>query len=60
MKKQSRTAYQHEPLITPAAWQGEERRFAIRLGQLLERLFQNQQRLMQRVKTLEEEKHAQV
>ena len=60
MKKQQYTAYQHEPLITPASWQGEERRFAIRLGQLMDQLFREQQRLISRVKTLEEEKNAQV
>jgi len=60
MRKQHQITYQHEPLRTPAAWQGEERRFAIRLGQLVEQLFLNQQRLSQRLKILEEEKNAQV
>lgn len=60
MRKQYQITYQHEPLRTPSQWQGEERRFAIRLGQLVEQLFLNQQKLSQRLKTLEEEKNAQV
>ena len=51
---------QHEPLLTPPKWQGEERRFAIRLGQMLEELFRNQNRMLRRLKALEEEKNAQV
>lgn len=54
------TAYQHEPLVTPSGWQGEERRFAIRLHQLVERLFRTQQQLLRRVKALEEERNAQI
>lgn len=33
------TSYQHEPLVTPAGWTGEERRFAIRLKQILDDLY---------------------
>ena len=36
MKKQQNQSYQHEPLLTPSQWQGEEKRFAIRLAQLME------------------------
>ena len=60
MKRQHQTVYQHEPLLTPSAWQGEDRRFAIRLAQMMEQLFLEQRKLVQRVKTLEEEKNAQV
>ena len=51
---------QHEPLLTPPRWQGEERRFAIRLQQLLEELFQTQRALIRRVSALEEEHNAQI
>lgn len=34
------THYQYEPLITPAEWQGEEKRFAIRLAAHLDNVFQ--------------------
>lgn len=35
-----RTQYQYEPLVTPESWQGEERRFALRLGMILDALHQ--------------------
>ena len=60
MKKQQMQSYQHEPLLTPQGWQGEEKRFAIRLAQLIEQLFQTQQGMLRRLKQLEEENHAQV
>jgi len=60
MKKQQQQSYQHEPLLTPSGWQGEEKRFAIRLGQLMEQLFQTQQGILRRLKKLEEEQHAQI
>jgi hypothetical protein len=37
--KNRQTSYQYEPLVTPTKWQGEERRFSIRLTQLLDDLF---------------------
>lgn len=51
---------QHEPLVTPQNWQGDERRFAIRLHQLLEELFHMQRVLMNRISALEEERNAQI
>lgn len=60
MQKQQIQSYQHEPLLTPQSWQGEEKRFAIRLGQLMEQLFQTQQGILRRLKKLEEEQHAQI
>ena len=60
MQKQQIQSYQHEPLLTPQGWQGEEKRFAIRLGQLMEQLFQTQQGMLRRLKKLEEEQHAQI
>lgn len=60
MNKHQQQSYQHEPLLTPSGWQGEEKRFAIRLGQLMEQLFQTQQGMLRRLKKLEEEQHAQI
>ena len=60
MKKQQNQSYQHEPLLTPSKWQGEEKRFAIRLAQLMEQLFHTQQSILRRLKALEEEQHAQI
>ena len=60
MQKQQIQSYQHEPLLTPQSWQGEKKRFAIRLGQLMEQLFQTQQGILRRLKKLEEEQHAQI
>ena len=60
MKKQQNQSYQHEPLLTPSKWQGEEKRFDIRLGQLMEQLFHTQQSILRRLKALEEEQHAQI
>lgn len=60
MKNQHQTSYQHEPLLIPSGWEGEERRFAIRLSQLVEQLFYAQQGLIKRLKALEEEKNAQI
>ena len=40
MKRRTQTQYQYEPLVTPESWQGEERRFAIRLGMILDALHQ--------------------
>lgn len=40
MKRRTGTDDQYEPLIAPQGWNGDERRFAIRLGMLLDTLFQ--------------------
>ena len=55
-----RTANLHEPPVIPPQWSGEERRFAIRIKQLVETLFLTQQQLLRRVRALEEDKHAQI
>lgn len=39
-KKRRVTVYQHEPLITPPQWRGDELQFAIRLTQLVDDLYQ--------------------
>lgn len=51
------TVYQHEPLITPIRWTGDERQFAIRLGLLLDELYRKIGTLEQRVKELEGNKN---
>lgn len=50
MKKER---YQYEPLVTPQEWQGGARRFAIRLTELLDTLFQRMGALERRLKALE-------
>lgn len=40
MKRSTQTLYQYEPLITPESWEGEERRFSIRLSLILDKLHQ--------------------
>jgi len=50
----------HQPPVIPSRWSEEERRFAIRIKQLVETLFLTQQQLLRRVRALEEDKHAQI
>ena len=40
MTRRTGAQYQYEPLVTPESWQGEERRFSIRLGMILDTLHQ--------------------
>ena len=41
MSQKRRTVpYQYEPLVTPASWHGDELRFAIRLTQIVDDLYQ--------------------
>ncbi len=47
---------QYEPLVTPQAWQGDERRFAIRLRQLLDILFHRLGHVERRLQALETQK----
>lgn len=44
---------QYEPLTTPQTWSGEEKRFALRLTQLLDELFERQSAIMKRLSALE-------
>ena len=39
-KKRRPTAYQYEPLVTPSTWHGDELRFALRLTQIIDDLYQ--------------------
>ena len=51
--KKTQTCRQYEPLVTPAQWQGAERRFALRLAELMDVLFARQGRMEQRLRALE-------
>ena len=55
-KRKPQMMYQHEPLVTPFRWTGDERQFAIRLGYLLDDLYKKIGVLETRVKELEGEK----
>ena len=54
-KRSTQTSYQHEPLVTPSNWQGDERRFSIRLSQLLDELYNKVGRADTRLKAIENE-----
>ena len=47
------SAAQYEPLITPEKWTGDERRFALRLTQLMDEVFVRISSLQKRVTELE-------
>lgn len=44
---------QYEPLKTPGKWQDDEKRFALRLTQLLDELFEKQSAMLRRIAALE-------
>lgn len=52
MRKPQMT-YQHEPLVAPFRWSGDERQFAVRLGLLIDELYRKIGVLETRVKELE-------
>lgn len=37
--RKTNRAYQYEPLITPSGWHGDEQRYAVRLNQLLDDIY---------------------
>ena len=59
-KKKNNQPYQHEPLVPPMSWYGEERRFAIRIEQLMDDLYNKYSALSRRVAELEAKDDAQV
>jgi hypothetical protein len=59
-KRKPQRVYQHEPLITPYRWSGEERQFALRAGQLIDALYNKIGSLESRIKELEGKKDASV
>lgn len=52
-KRKPQRLYQHEPLVIPFRWTGDERQFAVRLGYLLDELYNKIGALEKRVKELE-------
>ncbi|MBR5545365.1 MAG: hypothetical protein IKU70_00060 [Clostridia bacterium] len=52
-KRKSAFAAQYEPLVTPEKWTGDEKRFALRLTQLLDELHARHAALQKRVAALE-------
>lgn len=59
-KRKPQRVYQHEPLVTPFRWSGDERQFALRVGQLIDALYQRIGVLETRLKELEGNKDASV
>ena len=55
-KRKSASIAQYEPLITPEKWAGDEKRFALRLTQLMDELFAKQSALQKRIAALEAKK----
>lgn len=59
MEKQTKrraSMVQYEPLVTPEKWSGDEKRFALRLTQLMDELFAKQASLHKRIAALENQK----
>ena len=55
-KRKSTFIAQYEPLMTPEKWTGDEKRFALRLTQLMDELFARQAALNRRIAALETKK----
>ncbi len=52
-KRRRTSACQYEPLTTPEKWSGDEKRFALRLTQLMDELFEKQSAMQKRIAVLE-------
>lgn len=52
-KRRRASLPQYEPLRTPGKWTEEEKRFALRLTQLLDELFEKQSAMLRRIAALE-------
>lgn len=59
-KRKPQRVYQHEPVVAPAQWKGDERQFALQVEQLFDSLYQKIGTLESRVKALEGSENAQV
>lgn len=55
-KRRRASACQYEPLTTPEKWSGDEKRFVLRLTQLMDELFERYAALNRRIKALEAKK----
>ena len=54
-KRKSASIAQYEPLITPEKWAGDEKRFALRLTQLMDELFAKMASVQKRILALEKQ-----
>lgn len=52
-KRRRASVCQYEPLTTPEKWSGDEKRFALRLTQLMDELFEKQSSIAKRLSALE-------
>lgn len=57
-RKKANQAYQHEPAVPPTGWYGDERRYAIKIGQLFDDLYNKYGALLKRVEKLEDKDNA--
>lgn len=53
-KRRRASVCQYEPLTTPEKWSGDEKRFALRLTQLMDELFEKHAAIGKRLSALEE------
>lgn len=53
--RKTAAAAQYEPLVTPEKWSGDERRFALRLTQLMDELHARQAAMHKRIAALEKQ-----
>lgn len=54
--RKSASFTQYEPLVTPEKWTGDEKRFSLRLTQLMDELFAKYAALNKRIAALEAQK----
>lgn len=52
-KRRRAAVCQYEPLVTPETWSGDEKRFALRLTQLMDELFEKLSAMHKRIAALE-------
>ena len=52
-RQKTQTIHQYEPLVMPEGWKDDERRFALKLSELLDLLFHRQGVLARRLDALE-------
>ena len=52
-RRAAQSASRYEPLTTPQGWSGDEKRFVLRLTQLMDQLFEKQADLSKRLNALE-------